>query len=138
MNKNLQKLHVTAKDIGFCLVCGGENGNCSCFFAVDAALPDVKRWAFVDVREPSPKKGRGQDRTSAYFVCFRSHHIVCCFRDSDLVRCECGVFLKHVITPTVIPEPDYSILEGLSDLPTQARRKPKIYRSRNRPGSGNG
>lgn len=124
LSSELRKLSVSASDIGHCLLCGGVDGNCSCVPPLDSVLPDAKRWALSDVRKSKACEGAGQDRASAYFLCFRSRHVVRVDSDCDVVRCECGNLLRYTHIP-VIPEPDYSLLD-VSPLPRRALRKPRI------------
>lgn len=138
MNKNLRKLHVSAKDIGLCLVCGGENGNCTCTAVAGSDLQRNQGHCFHDLRKDNEFRGNASVCSDRYFLCESCNSVIRVDLGSSMVKCVCGYFLKHVFIPSVIPEPDYTILEGLSDLPAKATRKPKIYRSRNRPGSGNG
>lgn len=124
MNKALRQLHVTASDIGLCLLCGGENGNCSCAAPVDRALPNYERWAVVDLRDSGWAVQVGPRRPLVNLLCFRSRHIVAVEFDRLVVRCVCGNLLRYEHKP-VIPEPDYSLIE-VSQPPRRALRKPKI------------
>jgi hypothetical protein len=127
MNKQLRKLHVTAQDVGYCLVCGGVDGNCTCVADMGAVLRSSSVRNFTDLRTYSKRDIRG---AYSHLVCDSCGGVVSFDRDSRFVRCLCGRICKHDVEFPVIPEPDYSVLEGVSSLPPVARRKPKLIRSR--------
>jgi hypothetical protein len=127
MNKQLRKLHVTAQDVGHCLVCGGVDGNCTCALAVDFDLPPVVWRSFTDLRSP---KGKGIDGFCSHLLCESCGGVVSFDNALRFVRCRCGRICKHDVELPVIPEPDYSVLDVISSLPPAARRKPKLIRSR--------
>lgn len=121
MNKQLRKLQVTAADIGHCLVCGGVDGNCSCVPVMGSALQPAEWPAFYDYRQ----SGNGKGAFDSLF-CRHCRGVTVVGADINVVRCECGSILRHVYTDPVIPEPDYGVLEGISDLPKRALRKPQF------------
>jgi hypothetical protein len=127
MNKQLRKLHVTAQDVGHCLVCGGVDGNCTCVADMGAVLRSSSVRNFTDLRTDSVKNING---ACSHLLCESCGGVVSFGNDVRLVRCKCGRICKHDVELPVIPEPDYSVLEGISSLPSAARRKPKLIRSR--------
>ncbi len=123
MNKQLRKLHVTAKDIGYCLVCGGSSEKCNCASTSAPVQQPIRQCVFHEHKEP---KHADPATPQCHLFCVHCWSITTASADLNVVRCECGSILKHVFTEPVIPEPDYSILEGVTELPRHALRKPRI------------
>jgi len=123
MNKQFKKLHVTAADIGHCLLCGGVNGNCTCVAAVGSNLQRAKKRNVTDLRSYGRK---GAEDIHTHLLCESCGGLVSFDKDLRLVRCKCGRICKHDFELPVIPEPDYGLVDDLTELPKRALRKPKI------------
>jgi len=123
MNKQLKKLHVTAADICHCLLCGGVNGNCTCVAAVGSNLQLANVRTVTDLRSEWGKRTKG---ACSHLLCESCGGVVSFDKDLRLVRCKCGRICKHDFELPVIPEPDYGLVDDLTELPKRALRKPKI------------
>lgn len=120
MNRELRKLSITAQQIGHCLLCGGVNGVCTCSTDPRIESAPVKR-EFIDLCKGESTASPSDAGNADYVICTGCGSICAYLRVDSFVRCECGYVLKEQYEKPVIQEPDYSVLDGISELPAHAR-----------------
>ncbi len=134
---------LSAAERGYCLLCGGTNGQCNCLQPsvvlrprTDRHQADAVDWHALDGLGRQSDKSRTQRANSIssqrsarrFFLCESCRAVNDFDLDADLGLCPCGVVLFHNFRPAVLPDRDYSDLLNVEDLPRSALRKPNIYR----------
>lgn len=123
MNRFLNSLKVTAEEIGHCLLCGGEHGNCTCTCS-DIYQPAPPPRKLTDLRQ-----GEGNDECS-WFLCPRCKTLIAAPKDMPLVRCgECSYAVRLPARKIAFTEYNPELI-NVSGLSRRARRKPSLNRAR--------
>ncbi len=131
---------LSAAERGYCLLCGGTNGECTCrtrsvvladtpgHIDLDLSLNVAQQFReFCDFRTYSPVT-EGSDVRDVFHYCKRCDRVSAYNSTATLLACPCGVIFKHDFKPSEPAQRDFTELLNVEDLPRSALRKPNIYR----------
>lgn len=131
---------LSAAERGYCLLCGGTNGDCTCrtrsvvladtpgHIDLDLSLNVAQQLReFCDFRTDTSADD-GSEVRGVFHYCERCDRVSAYNPTATLLACPCGVIFKHDFNPSEIPSKDFTELLNVEDLPRSALRKPNIYR----------